>query len=108
LNRYAFGSPGFIIPRSSLKHFSFGFEPDKSLNRLVALLGRSDPLTNPHLSLIYKKMPARIRRDLAGAIELPFERVTFDTVKAVSCVAPTEDRRDVQSWRVLTTRRLGA
>jgi 2'-5' RNA ligase len=55
----------------------------------------------PHLSLLYKKMEAPARRELAVSINVPFSEVTFDAIKAVRCVSPTESRADVDAWRVL-------
>lgn len=82
------------------------FAPNKTLDQLVKSLGGSRPLRNPHLSLIYKRMPTATRCGLARAIQLPFRHVTFDRIKAVICVVPTETSRDVKSWRVLATKRL--
>jgi hypothetical protein len=80
------------------------FAPNKDLDRLVNGLGGPKHLPNPHLSLIYKSMPASMRRGLARAVQLPFRYVTFDKIAAVRCVVPTETRHDVRSWRILTTR----
>lgn len=80
--------------------------PNKTLDRLVNALGESKPLRNPHISLIYKSMPVWTRRNLARAIQFPFRHVTFDKIKAVSCFVRTETKRDVESLRVLTTKRL--
>lgn len=82
------------------------FTPNKSLDQLVRALGGPKPLPNPHVSLIYKPMSPSTRKGLVRAIQLPFRFVTFDRVKAVSCIVPAETRRDVESWRVLATRRL--
>jgi len=82
------------------------FEPNKHLNRMVEALGASKSLRNPHLSLIYKSMPALTRRGLARAVQLPFRYVTFEQIKAVSCITPTETPRDVKKWRMLATKRL--
>ncbi|HJT80567.1 MAG TPA: hypothetical protein VJ719_05160 [Chthoniobacterales bacterium] len=82
------------------------FSPNKTLDRLVTAIGEAKSLRNPHVSLIYKTMPAATRRDLAHAIQLPFRHVTFDRIKAVSCVVPTKTERDVRAWRLLTTHRL--
>jgi 2'-5' RNA ligase len=57
----------------------------------------------PHLSLLYKKMPAETRRDLAASIKIPFQKVTFGAIKAVRCISPTESRVDVEAWRVMET-----
>ena len=63
---------------------------------------------SPHLSLLYKKMPAVVRRQLAGSIKVPFSEVTFDTLKAVRCVSPTQSHADVEAWRVIATGELSA
>jgi 2'-5' RNA ligase len=60
----------------------------------------------PHLSLLYKKMPAVARRELADSIKAPFSEVTFDALKAVRCISPTQSRADVEAWQVMATREL--
>ena len=55
----------------------------------------------PHLSLLYKKMEAAARRELAASIDVPFSEVTFDAIKAVRCVSPTQSRTDVEAWHVV-------
>ena len=60
----------------------------------------------PHLSLLYKKMPAIARRELADSIKVPFSEVVFDSLKAVRCISPTQSRADVEAWRVVRTTNL--
>jgi len=60
----------------------------------------------PHLSLLYKKMPAVARRELADSIKVPFSEVIFDALKAVRCISPTRSRGDVELWRVVGTKKL--
>jgi len=55
----------------------------------------------PHLSLLYKNLPAATRRELAVSINLPISEVTFDLIKAVRCVSPTESGADVEAWHVV-------
>jgi 2'-5' RNA ligase len=62
----------------------------------------------PHLSLLYKKMSAASRRELAGSIKVPFAEVTFDALKAVRCISPTRSRSDVEAWCVVATTELSA
>jgi 2'-5' RNA ligase len=57
----------------------------------------------PHLSLLYKTMPAVTRRELADSIKAPFSEVSFDALKAVRCISPTQSRADVEAWRVVAT-----
>jgi 2'-5' RNA ligase len=60
----------------------------------------------PHLSLLYKTMPAVARSELAHSINVTFLEVTFDALKAVRCISPTRSRADVEAWRVTATREL--
>jgi len=83
------------------------FAPAKFLGRLIRQIsGESESLSDPHLSLVYKKLPTPIRRELAKTITLPFGQVTFDSIVAMSCVSPTETAQDVRSWRKLASKRL--
>jgi hypothetical protein len=55
----------------------------------------------PHLSLLYKNLLVAIRNELAASINVPLSEVTFDAIKAVRCVSPTESCADVEEWRVV-------
>ncbi len=66
----------------------------------------SDYQLEPHLSLLYRKMPILAQRELAGSIKLPFSTVAFDSIKAVRCVSPTCNRADVEAWRIIATKAL--
>src|SRR5438094_4633630 len=84
------------------------FESNQSLEKLSSNLGqflgmRINSPRDPHVSLLYKKLPARIKKELAAVIKLPFSAVTFDSVAAVRCVVPAETGADVQAWRVIGT-----
>jgi 2'-5' RNA ligase len=87
------------------------FESNKELQNLNALIRAvgQDPIRyqlNPHLSLLYKNIPAAARRALADSIKVPFSEVTFDALKAVRCISPTQSRADVEAWQVMATRDL--
>lgn len=60
----------------------------------------------PHLSLLYKTVPAATRRDLAASIGVPHSDVSFDALKAVRCVSPTQTRADVEAWHILASGKL--
>jgi len=60
----------------------------------------------PHLSLLYKKIEATSRRELAASINVPFSEVTFDAIKAVRCVSPTKSGADVEAWGLVAARML--
>ena len=55
----------------------------------------------PHLSLLYKNLAAATQCELAASINVPFSEVTFDAIKAVRCVSPTESGADVEAWHVV-------
>ena len=55
----------------------------------------------PHLSLLYKNLLVAIRNELAASINVPLSEVTFDAIKAVRCVSPTESGADVKAWRIV-------
>lgn len=57
----------------------------------------------PHLSLLYKKMPAAARRELADSIKVPFSEVAFHSLQAVRCSSPTQTREDVEAWQLVAT-----
>jgi hypothetical protein len=57
---------------------------------------------NPHLSLLYKNLAASTRRELAASINVPLFEVTFDAIKAVRCLSPTESGADIEAWHVVS------
>jgi hypothetical protein len=68
----------------------------------------SDYQLNPHLSLLYKTISIQHRQLLTDSIDVPFPEVTFDSLKAVRCVSPTQSRADVEAWRVVAEKPLGS
>jgi 2'-5' RNA ligase len=87
------------------------FAPDKKLQRLNAIIraAAQDPVRyqlKPHLSLLYKNIPVAAPRALADSIRVPFSDVTFDGLRAVRCISPTQSRAEVEAWRVIATREL--
>ena len=61
---------------------------------------------NPHLSLVYKKLPQREKAEVADSLEMPFEVVTFDAVKVITGPAKISGREDVEAWKTIGERRL--
>ena len=89
------------------------FAPNRKLRQLNAIIRNAAQDSShyelkPHLSLIYKYMPATARRELAGSIKVPFSEVVFDSLKAVRCISPTQSRADIEAWRVIAAKSLGA
>jgi hypothetical protein len=85
------------------------FKLTKSLEKLVVDLARATKshatsVRDPHLSLVYGKLPVTAKKELASTIKLPFSRVTFDSIKAVHCTLPVRGRTDVEAWRVIASK----
>ncbi len=58
---------------------------------------------DPHLSLLYKRLPKQAKRNLAGSIRLPFQEVAFDSICAMRCVSPTRNAADVRAWKLVAS-----
>jgi 2'-5' RNA ligase len=87
------------------------FAPNRKLRRLNEIIRSAaqesfDYKLNPHLSLLYKTMPAVPRSELAHSINVPFSEITFDALRTVRCISPTRSRSDVEAWRVMATKDL--
>ena len=85
--------------------------PERALDDLSLALARltrsrRKPVRDPHLSLLYKKLPARAKGELAAMVKLPFRSVQFDSIKAVRCALPTRTASEVERWKVLATKSL--
>ena len=88
-----------------------GFKSNKPLKKLIvdlrsAAKSRGKFVRDPHVSLLYKKIPAAVKKELASTIRLPFNEVVFDSIKAVRCHLPVRDRADVKAWRVIAAKSL--
>ena len=94
-----------------IKTLFLQFTPNTKLQQLNAIVcnaaeDSSHYELNPHLSLLYKNIPTEIRSVLADSIDVPFSEVMFDALNAVGCVSPTQNRADVEAWRVLARKQL--
>lgn len=82
-----------------------------ALKRLIVDLAhvtksRTKSLADPHVSLLYKRIPTAAKKMLTSTIKLPFHEVVFDSIKAVRCRVPVQARSDVKAWRVIATKSL--
>jgi 2'-5' RNA ligase len=94
-----------------IKTLFVGFASNANLRQINQVIRAAEQdsehyVLKPHLSLLYKKMCGVTRRELADSIKLRFSAVTFDAVKAVRCFSPTQNRADVEAWRVVATQKL--
>ena len=87
------------------------FQSSPALRKLVLGLGRATKSRapspkDPHVSLLYKKLPRSAKKELARVMRLPFRTVRFDTIAAVRCVLPSQTKTDVESWKILAKKSL--
>ena len=68
---------------------------------------QSDYVLNPHLSLLYKKLPANERRKLCQSLDVPMGNYRFDRVRMIETELPIEDDGPVRRWRVVCDQPLG-
>jgi len=57
---------------------------------------------DPHLSLLYKKMPHREQAELARSVKIPFPRATFEGMKLIAYPPKVTTRADVAAWREIS------
>jgi len=83
------------------------FERNQRLLHLVEAIRKSSGSEqyqiDPHLSLIYKKLPAKTKRALAEEIQLPFSEVRFEKIRAMRCKSPTKTAAEVREWKLIAT-----
>jgi len=56
---------------------------------------------NPHLSLLYKQMPARDKQALASSLHLPMSEVSFNAVWAIASLESPRTAEDIKEWQVV-------
>jgi len=84
---------------------------NNALKKLIVDLRRAAKsrgkfVRDPHVSLLYKKIPVAVKKELASTIRLPFKEVVFDSIKAVRCHLPVRDRANVEGWRIIAAKSL--
>ena len=87
------------------------FKSSDALRKLVVDLGRAAKSkakapSDPHVSLLYKKLPRAAKKELAAVMKLPFRTVVFDSIAAVRCHLPSRTTADVESWKILARKSL--
>lgn len=87
------------------------FKSNPALRKLVTVLGHAAKCsarapTDPHVSLIYKTVPRRAKKELAAVIKLPFRTAVFDSIAAVQLTLPVRTDDDVQKWKIVAKKSL--
>jgi 2'-5' RNA ligase len=87
------------------------FKSSDALRKLVAdcsraAKSRAKVPSDPHVSLLYKKLPRSAKKQLAAVMKLPFRSVVFDSIAAVRCASPSRTKADVDAWKILAKKSL--
>jgi hypothetical protein len=82
------------------------FEGNSALRQLGDAIwnasgARDRYLIDPHLSLLYAKLPSKTKQRLADNIRLPFREVRFTSICAMRCARPTTTTIEVEQWELL-------
>jgi 2'-5' RNA ligase len=87
------------------------FKPSPALRKLATDVGRAAKSAvkapaDPHVSLLYKTIPKRVKKELAKVIKLPFRNAPFDTIAAVRMTLPVRTGGDVEKWKIVARKSL--
>jgi 2'-5' RNA ligase len=93
------------------KTFFIRLKSNDALRKLVAdfsraAKSRAKAPSDPHMSLLYKKLPRAAKKELAAVMKLPFRSVVFDSIAAVRCTSPSRTKADVEAWKILAKKSL--
>lgn len=88
------------------KTLSVQFETNSALQQLGDAIWKASEaperyLIDPHLSLLYAKLPPETEQILADTIRLPFRAVRFTSICAMRCARPTTSAIEVEQWKLL-------
>ena len=92
--------------KNSTKTLFVQFETNSALQQLGDAIwkasgARNRYLIDPHLSLLYAKLPPETKQRLADKIRLPFHEVCFTSICAMRCIRPTTTAIEVEQWKLL-------
>ncbi len=62
---------------------------------------RSDYVLSPHLSLLYRKLPAAEQQKLCRTLDAPMGVYRFDRARMIETELPIEDSGPVKRWRTV-------
>lgn len=87
------------------------FKSSPALRKLVVDLAqaagsRAKTPKDPHVSLVYKKIPRATKKSLAVVLRLPFRTAVFDSIAAVRLTLPVRNGRDVEKWKIVARKSL--
>jgi hypothetical protein len=82
------------------------FETNRALQQLGDAIWKASGagdryFIDPHLSLLYAKLPPETKQRLADKIRLRFRGVCFTSICAMRCARPTTTAIEVERWKLL-------
>ena len=88
------------------------FQESAVLRQMFEMAAKSYPqqsnyALNPHLSLLYKKLPEAKRQELGKALDIPMGIYSFDRIRMIETELPIEDAGPVTRWQVVCEAELG-
>jgi hypothetical protein len=102
---------GVALSEKFTKTLFVRFKSSPELRKLVnelsrAAKSRAKVPRDPHVSLLYQKIPRETKKELARIIKLPFRTARFDSIAAVRMTLPMRTRADVEKWKIIAKKRL--
>jgi 2'-5' RNA ligase len=87
------------------------FKPNPSFRKVVLEVGRAvksavKAPADPHVSLLYQKLPHATKKELAKVIKLPFGSAQFNSIAAVRLTLPVRTGADVAKWKIVAKKSL--
>jgi 2'-5' RNA ligase len=102
---------GVALSEKFTKTLFVRFKSNPELRKLAnelsrAAKSRAKVPRDPHVSLLYQKIPRETKKELARVIKLPFRTARFDSIAAVRMILPVRTRADVEKWKIIAKKRL--
>jgi 2'-5' RNA ligase len=102
---------GVAFSSAFTKTLFIQFKSSLALRKIVADIGRAakSPAKaprDPHLSLLYKRLPRAAKKELASVMRLPFRSTLFDSIAAVQSTLTVRTGADVRKWKLIAKKSL--
>jgi 2'-5' RNA ligase len=102
---------GVALSEKFTKTLFVRFKSSPELRKLAnelsrAAKSRAKVPRDPHVSLLYKKIPRETKEQLAKIIKLPFRSVRFNSIAAVRMTLPVHTGADVEKWKIIAKKSL--
>lgn len=104
-------SRGVAFSEKYTKTLYLRFSASPALRKLLLDLARATKTrpkrpADPHVSLLYKRMPRSAKKEMASVLCFPFQTVVFDSIAAVRLTLPVRNSADIRKWKILARKSL--